>query len=240
MNISLNNAPFSQPLQLIKVNNHSLCVRFHHMGLYENDILTRLDEDISIQPVRVRGPRGDCIFGKGMATKIVAHLDDNRKLPVAEMKPGESGHIEGIVGGGRLSEALETLGINENDLITLVHRIPPMEYTALVDRTKRARLNEGITSKIWGTLDGRYLQFCSSRKDKVFHVEKIFGGRMAHESVEMHGGIRPGVDLILESVKPAETIIATNSVNPVIIRTNDGLRLLLNEKSCDDIIVSPV
>ena len=240
MNIPLSRAEPNHPLRLIQVENLSLLARFHHMGLYENDILTRLDEEIMVQPVRIRGPRGDCIVGKGMGSKIVAHLDDDRKLPVVAMKPGESGHIEGIVGGNKLSEAMDTLGLKNNDFITLMHRIPPMEYTLLIDNQRREKINEGLAAKIWGTLEGRHLQFCSAGKNKTFQVEKILGGKRAAEIVRMHGGICPGVTLVLESVKPADTLFNGGTTNPIIISTKDGLRLFLDETSCERIIVQPI
>lgn len=237
MNISLNHAPFNHPLALIHVRNSRLRLRFQHMGLYENDILTRLDEDILVQPVRIRGPKGEFILGKGMGVKIVVHLDDDRKLPIAELKPGESGHIEGIVGGSGLADALETLGLRNNDLITFIRRIPPMEYTALVNGRHRIRLNEGVAAKIWGRVEGRDLQFSSSRKNKPFQVKKILGGRKAQKIVSLHGGISPGTGLTLETVKPVDTLIVSNNDNSVIIYTNDGLRLILGQETCAGIIV---
>lgn len=152
MYTSLIDAPLGRTLILVKVEDLSMEMRLRRMGLFEGSSLTRLDEEVLIQPVRVRGPGGEFILGGGMASRIVAHLDDGRKLPLVELKPGESGHIEGVTCGGSLEKTLKTLGVRENDEITFVRKIPPMEYITLVEEEKRIRLNEGMAAKIWGRM----------------------------------------------------------------------------------------
>lgn len=240
MKIQLHKAPFDQTLELLEIRSPVLQSRLHHIGLYENDNFIRLDEEISIHPVRVRGPKGEFILGKGMCLKIVTHLDDGRKLPLAELKPGESGHIEGITGGTGLGNALKTIGLKNNDRITFIRQIPSMEYTALVNSEKRVRLSEGIAAKIWGSIEQRDLQFCSAGKGKKFIVKQILGGDKARKNVYVHGKIEPGVELILEGVKPVETLTMSGAKARVVIYTTDGLRLVLDKKNSAEIYVRVV
>jgi hypothetical protein len=41
----------------------------------------RLNENVVIGPVRVRGPRGEATLSGGLAAKVVMHLDDDRGCP---------------------------------------------------------------------------------------------------------------------------------------------------------------
>ncbi|MEA2059679.1 MAG: ferrous iron transport protein A [Thermodesulfobacteriota bacterium] len=239
MKTTLNQAPFNETLRLAEIDNPGLLLRFQHIGLYKEDLLTRLDEEILVMPVKVKGSKGERVLGRGMATKVVVHLDDGRKFPLAELKPGTSGHIEGIVGGTRLADALATLGLENKDEVKLIRRIPPMEYTALVGSIspERVHLSEGIAAKIWGTMRDGSLQFSAAARGKPFHVKKILGGEKAHKAVFMHGGIAPGVIMKLEGVKSAEIISVNRQIDPVIIVTHGGLRLMLEKNTCGSIWV---
>lgn len=244
MKITLDKAPSNKQLILEEVTDGSLLSKFQHLGLYENDIITRLEEEILIRPVKIKTPSGMVIIGAGMGSKIVAHLDDGRKIPVAELKKGESGHIEGIIGGTGLANTMETLGLKNDDRITFIRSIPPMEYTIMIDSRKRVRIGEGVASKIWGVNeDGKKVQFSSSGKGKKFVVEKILGGKKSSEMVFLHGEIKPGSTLTLEGVKPIDTLEMNSGHrydNPVIITKKDGLRLIIHKIRCSSIIVSPI
>lgn len=242
MKIKLDKAPSNKQLILTEVKDRSLLAKFEHLGLYENDIITRLEEDILIRPVKISSPSGIIIIGAGMGSKIVAHLDDGRKIPVAELKKGESGHIEGIIGGTALAQTMETLGLKNDDRITFIRSIPPMEYTLMIDSKKRVRISEDIASKIWGVNEeGKHIQFSSASKGKKFVVEKIFGGKRSNEIIFLHGEIKPGSLLILEGVKPIETFDMNYGLkydSPVIITKSDGLRLIIHKAKCSSITVT--
>ena len=208
------------------------------MGLFEGSEITRLDQEVLIQPIRVRGPQGDAVLGGGMTMKIVVHLDDGRKLPLAEMKPDEAGHIEGLTGGRRLESALETLGLKMNDHIRMLRRLPPMEYVAVIESQGRVRLTEGMAVKIWGRMHGKSLQFVSSRAGERFHVEQILGGANACQMLGSRG-IEPGKILILEGVAPAQNL-RMGVRNPVVITSAEGLRLFLNLSDAEQILVQQI
>ncbi len=236
MYTSLSQAPCGRTLTLAKVENPNLEMRLRRMGLFEGKQLIRLDEEVLIQPVRVRGPKGEFILGGGMASRIVVHLDDGRKLPLPELKPGERGHVEGITCGSALEKSLDILGAKENDEITLIRKIPPMEYVTVVEKEGRVRLNEGLAAKIWGRMGEHHLQFaCSSVREK-FEVTDILGGRRVREALAVQGVI-PGKTLILEGVEPAGTLFMGQQNHLLIISTPDGLRLFLQEREGQRIFV---
>lgn len=239
MNIPLDKAPFDTPLKIVKVDDFNLLHKFQHLGLYEEDIVTRLDQDNLIKPVRIKGPKGMVVLGAGMSSKIVAHLDDGRKLPISELKNGDKAHIEGIIGGTALANAMEILGLKNDDEITFIRSIPPMEYTVLVDSRVRVKISEGIASKIWGTTEKNIeKQFSSSGRGKDFTIKQILGGKRSASMISSYGGIEVGSILKLESVKPVETLTMSHSHSqPVIISKSDGLRLIIEKNQCKLIFV---
>ncbi len=235
MYLSLTHAPFGKLLTLVKTENPDLAARLRRMGLFEGREFLRLDEEILIQPVRVRGPKGEFFLGGGMASKVVIHLDDGRKLPLAEMKAGETGHIEGATCGSGLIKTLDTLGFKIDDEISFVRKIPPMEYVTVVRGGSRVRLTEGMAAKVWGRMQDRTLQFASARVKEKFEVLKLLCGTKAQE-IFASQGIAPGKVLTLEGVEQAKNLFMGN-YHPLIISTPDGLRLFLQHKDGERIFV---
>ena len=116
---TLTEAPFEKPLLLVKVADTSFAARLRRMGIFEGMELIRIKEDVKLQPLRARSRSGDAVIGGGMSAKIVVHFDDGRKLPLAEMSPGETGHIEGLTGGAGLSDALSVIGFKNDDRLCI-------------------------------------------------------------------------------------------------------------------------
>jgi Fe2+ transport system protein FeoA len=241
MSLALNLAPEGKPLVLSNVDDPDLAQRLKRMGLFQGTRIMRLDQDIMVQPVRVRGPKGEFVLGGGMAMKTVVHLDDGRKLPLSEMQPGELGHIEGQTGGPGLALTLETLQIETNERIQLVRKLPPMEYTAVIinaQTAERIHLTEGMAAKIWGRMQDCQLQFVSARTKEKFHVLKILGGTKATQMLS-NQGIEAGKTLILENVGQAKSMQLTVR-NPVVITSNEGLRLFLDPQHAGQIQVREI
>ena len=228
-------APFEKPLRLVKVADSSLAARLRHMGIFEGMELIRIREDVKLQPLRVRGRSGDAVIGGGMSAKIIVHLDDGRKFPLAEMEPGETGHIEGLTGGTGLSSPLSILGFKNDERITLIRRLPPMEYVVFIEKKGRIRLTESMAAKIWGETGKKMLQFNYAGKGGQFNVKSILGGENARKMLCARG-IEPGAVLVLEGVSPAKTLYMSKK-NPVVVSTRDGLRLFLEQKNADQIFV---
>ena len=235
MHIPLTKAPAGRPLIIEKMVDPELAARLRRMGLFEGSEIVRLDRDILVRPVKVKGPRGEAVLGGGMAMKAVVHLDDGRKLPLIEMRPGEKGHIEGLTGGPELEETLKKLGLSTDEPITFIRILPPMEYTVVIVDGGRVRLTEGMAAKIWGQLQGRPLQLVSARVGVEFHVLDVLGGTKAKQALQARG-LEPGKTLILESVGQAQSL-HTDVRNPVVVSSREGLRLFLTPKDGNNILV---
>jgi Fe2+ transport system protein FeoA len=235
MYLPLTAAPLGKPLVLVKLADSDLALRLKRMGLFEGSEIVRLDQEVLVQPVRVRGPKGDVVLGGGMAMKMVIHLEDGRKLPLSEMKPGETGHLEGVTGGEGLSGALETLELKVNDRIRFLRKLPPMEYITVTAAGGRVRLTEGMAAKLWGRMQGRLLQFISARAGEKFYVEEILGGPKAQEMLRARG-IKPGEVIVLEGVAQAQSLHG-GVRNPVVISSREGLRLFLEPRDGQQIFV---
>lgn len=230
MYIPLSDAPVDRPLQLVKIDDASLAEQLRRMGISETSRFMRQEASVMQRSVRVAGKRGEAVIGPGMGGKVVVHLDDDRRIPLVEMKRGESGHIEGITCGTPLQRTLETLGIGIDERITFLRALPPMDYIALADPTirgggRRVRIPEGAACKIWGTVEGTATQFCMGSPGKPFLVEAVLGGEGAAQNVRSYG-IAPGTTMVLESVAPGHTI-AIGDKHSIAISTSDGLRLFL-------------
>ncbi len=201
-----------------------LAQSFDRLGISKGDSLTRLNEEAHARPVRVRTAKGEAVLAAGMASKVIVHHDDGHKTPVSEMLPGEHGHVEGLVCGTALEQGLRVLGIQENDHLVLVRHIPPMDYIVLMGGA-RVSLTEGAATKIWGTVDGREMQFAMAGKGVQFTVNRLIGGARSMTMLERMG-LRPGVKLNLESVRPASCAGRVTKDHNVL-QAHSGLRIYL-------------
>ncbi|MGD8387086.1 MAG: FeoA family protein [Desulfobacteraceae bacterium] len=231
----LTDAAFGRPLIIKKMTDSELAMRLRRMGLFEESEIIRLDQEVLVQPVRVRGPSGEVVLGGGMGMKIVVHLDDERKLPLVEMQPGETGHIEGLTGGSELASALETLGLKPDDRVRFMRRLPPMEYITVIAGGGRVRLTEGMAAKLWGRMQDQELQFVSARVGEPFEVTRILGGQGARSMLEKRK-IGPGRILTLEGVAQAQSL-RSGVRNPLVINSREGLRLFLRQNEGEQILV---
>ncbi len=224
---SLNNAPIGVPLILVAVTETHLAEELRQMGIFEGSRLARLDEEVLMQPLKIRGPKADVVLGSGMAAKIIVHLEDGRRIPVVEMRPREQGHLEGTIGGPALLHTMDVLGLRRNDTIVLLRQLPPMEYIAVIEKKQRIHVTEALAAKIWGTIDKSTMQFVAAQSGKTFHVLDLLGGQHSRQVLNSYG-IHVGSSLILERVAQAQSVIIDHS-HPLIISTHDGLRMLLSE-----------
>ena len=238
MRFSLDQAPVGRSLRLAAVLHQPLQQRLSRMGLDRGCLLRREDEEVALQPVRVRGPAGEATLSAGMAAKVVVHHDDGHKTPVIEMLPGEAGHIEGLTSGTGLEQALATLGLHADDRIQLLRKIPPMRYTARLDAHRRLYFTESVAAKLWGELDGRHIQFANARRNHPFVIAAILGGDAARAQVAALG-IETGSTLVLEHIAPANAVQSNcDDAGPrIVITTEDGLRLYLAQEQAARVIV---
>lgn len=227
MILPLSDAPFDTPLTFEQASDSHLGRRLQHLGLARGDRLIRLSQEVLACSVRVHTPVGEAVLAPGMAAKVIVHHDNGNKTPIAEMQPGEEGHVEGLVCGSGLEQGLAVLGILENDRITMLRRLPPMDYLAL-KQGQRLLLTEGEAAKIWGRSQGQSMQFAVAGKGASFIVTRILGGRRAASQLKQKGIVQ-NVELQLESVRPAYNAGADipGAKNLGIIQTQAGLRLYL-------------
>ncbi len=228
-------APVGVPLIIDRIAGHDFAARMSRLGLNEGVSLTRLDDSVAIGPAKINGPAGEITLSGWLAAKIVVHLDDNRRLPLLECVPGDSGHMEGITGQPNIEETLATLGVRENDRITFLRRLPPMIYKAVVDGKERIQINEGLAAKIFGDTPNGTAQFCSVGVGERFTVQQILAGAHARESLESLG-IRPGVRLELTQVAAGQ-VVTFSQKTPIVCTTRDGLRLYFQDKDATRILV---
>lgn len=235
MHSSLSDAPCDIELSIVRIVDADMRSRLARMGVYPGSRVTRLDDEVATDTVRVRGPRGEVVLGGGMGGKIVAHLDDGRMLPLAEMLPGERGHIEAITAGTALIEALAALGLGNDDEIEMIRRLPPMQYITVVDGRSRIRLAEGLAAKILGRMGAVECQFANAQAGADFLVSRIIGGERAGRAIASLG-IRIGSVLRLESVEKAPSY-RMGMGNRFVISSSEGLRLYLRNDQADVVIV---
>lgn len=233
---SLTHAPAGVPLTISRIGDDDLAAHMTRMGLFVDGEITRLDEDVALKTVRVRGPKGDVVLGSGMGGKVVAHLDDGRMLPLVELKPGDKGHVECVNAGEALRKGMAALGLEDDDPIELIRVLPPMEFTAVVEGRGRIRLAEGMAAKILGRMGEVRCQFANARAETDFVVEEIIGGRRARRAIESLD-IRPGVVMRLEMVGKAPSYQMA-SRDRCVIATPEGLRLFLRRDQADMVVVA--
>ena len=237
MDMPLNEAPFDRPLTLVAFTDAQMENQFLRLGLARGRTLVREDEEILLQPVRVRTAQAEVVLGGRMAMRVIVHLDDGRRMPLSDMRAGQTGHIEGTTALGRLTEVLAELELHPDEPVTCVRKLPRMDYIVRVDRSRRERITEGMAAKIGGRIGQRLVQFVSAGKGQPFLVETILGGERAVETLAAKG-IAPGQTIFLEAVAPAQTIALTTR-EPVVITTDDGLHLHLTPNQAQGIRVQP-
>lgn len=232
----LTHAPFDRPLVLVSSTDPELSQRLNRMGIFIGTKLVRLQEEVSVQSIRLAGPYGEVVLAGGMAMKTIVHTQDGRKLPLSELHPGEQGHIEGLTGGTALAHALEVLGLISDAPVRVLRKLPPMEYITLLHTGGRIRLPEGMAAKIWGEMQGRHTQFVSARVGVPFHVKEILGGQRAIEMLRRRG-VELGRSLRLEGVTNVQSLHMAVQT-PIVISSADGLRLYLDAKMGKHLITS--
>lgn len=236
MIVTVDQAPRDIPLLLTEINDQNLADRLARIGVLPGDELTRLHEEAVLGSARVLGPHGEVILAGGMAAKIITHHDDGHKTPLIEMQPGEAGHVEGLICGSALAEGLEIMGIREGDPIRMIRRVPPMSYLVRAEK-RRVQLTEGAATKIWGQLDGQFMQFALAGRNRPFHVQSLLGGQRAI-AILRKLGILPGRILTLREVAPAHCV-GEGHRDQVVLVMESGLRLYLRPDQARTVHVLP-
>lgn len=235
MEASLAQAPCETALTLTRVADAQLEAQLGRMGIHPGSAVTRLDEEVALNTVRVRGPKGEVLLGGGMGGKVVVHMDDGRMLPLIELSPGESGHIEAVTGGESLAETLAALGLKGDDRIEMIRVLPPMEYVARLEGRGRVRLAEGMAAKILGRMGDMECQFANAQAGAPFVVTRLLGGERARRAIAALA-IAKGDTLMLDHVAKASSYRLSGG-DRVVLSSREGLRLFLRRDQADMVIV---
>ncbi len=233
---SLIDAPINAELTLLKIVSPGLAAWLDHLGIHVGSQLTRHDDEINFNPVRVRGTEGDVIVPSGLGIKTVVHLETGERMPLTEMRKNDRGHIETISGGRGCEAALDRLGLRLDSEITLLRALPHMDYLVVINQENRTRISEGEAARIWGKVeDGTAGQFYFARRGLPFTVTEILGGKGAQTHLETHG-ISVGYTLILEAIEQAQEAHAPIE-RKITISSQGGLRLYLSFQQAEQIVV---
>ncbi|MHC1752725.1 FeoA domain-containing protein [Humidesulfovibrio sp.] len=239
MEANLAHAPCEIPLTLTRVADAQLEAQLGRMGIHPGSEVTRLDEEVALNTVRVRGPKGEVLLGGGMGGKVVVHLDGESgcgsMVPLTELSPGQAGHIEAVTGGESLAETLAALGLKNDDRIEMVRALPPMEYVASLSGRGRVRLAEGMAAKMLGRMGAVECQFANAQAGAQFTVTRILGGERARRAIAALG-IGAGDVLTLDHVAKAASYRLSGG-DRVVLSSREGLRLFLRRDQADLVIV---
>lgn len=233
---SLIDAPINAELTIMKIVNVDLITWMNHLGLFVGSKVTRHDDEINFNPVRVRGGIGDVIVPAGLGIKAIVHLQNGERKPLTEMDKKDTGHLESIAGGRGCEKALNRLGLKIDSEITFLRSLPHMDYIVLINQTQRTRISEGEASRIWGSVeDGVEGQFYFSKRGASFTITEILGGRGVGQHLATHG-IAIGNSMVLEGIEQAQQAHAP-AEKKVTVSSQSGLRMYLNLKQAGQIVV---
>lgn len=235
LRMTLPQAPEGAWVTVDVVTDTTLAARLRRLGLDVGARIMRLETNVTLAPVRVAGDFGEATLSGNMAAHCVMHLDDGRMLPLVECAPGETGHLEGVSGGEALEAALVTLGVERDKPVRMVRQLPPMEYACLVDGARRARLTESMAAVVMGESQGLARQFLAASSGRDFTVRSLLGEPSVNQVLRSMG-IMEGSVLVLEAVEQASTMRLAKD-NPVTVTSPEGLRLLLDERHAERILV---
>ena len=235
MTTTLTQAPVGVPLIVSHISGGAFAERMSRLGLYQGAGLTRLNAGVAVEPVKIRGVKGDAILSGWLAGQVVIHLDDGRLLPLPECSPHDKGHVEGITGRTEVETALHELGIVENDYIEMVRRMPPMRYTFSVNGRGSFQMDESTAAHLLGITPGGQIQFSSVGLGEVFTVSSILPGGGAQSALASLN-IKEGSILVLTSVAISQPL-AFSRDHPVACVTKPGLRLYFREEDAGNIHV---
>ncbi len=234
---TFSNAPSGILLHVDEIEDKKLESELFRMNVHKNSIVYKMDAESDMHTVRIKTAHGERVLAGGMGGKILAHLEDDRKIPIIEMKPKEKAHIEALEGGEELAAAFQALGLNNGDEFEMVRCLPPMFYVVEVKGKKQIKLSEGMAAKIIGkTKNKKECQFTNASAKVPFTVEKILGGKSSKKIMDSLN-IQESDVLTLLSVENAP-IYSMSKNEKFMMVTNEGLRVLLKKNQADTIKVS--
>jgi Fe2+ transport system protein FeoA len=215
--------------RIIRIEGNRLARRLEDFGILPGRVITKIElkSDKETAPaVRVATKEREGVLGGGMSLKIRVDYQGS-VTTLASLPPKATGVVKELSGGKFMIDAVGLLGIREGEEVTLLHRLPPMDYVVRVD-ARRIRVGEGAAAKVWGTIEGRPVQLTALGAGRSFVVDKIAGGMTSLEHFE-ELGIRPDAKIVVEGVEPRQSL-GIGRTQIVRIQGPDGMELWLGER----------
>jgi len=220
--------------RIMQIQGNRLARRLEDLGILPGTVITKVEvkSDKDTAPaIRVVTKERKGVLGGGMSLKIWVDYQGS-VTTLASLPPNATGVVKELSGGKFMVDAVGLLGIREGEKVTLLHRLPPMDYVVRVDG-RRIRIGEGAAAKVWGTKEGKPVQLTALGHGRSLVVEQIAGGMTSVEHLEKLG-VRPESKILVEGVEPRQSI-GIGRTRVVLIQSPDGMELWLGERGASNI-----
>jgi len=220
--------------RIMQIQGNRLARRLEDLGILPGTVITKVEvksgEDTA-PAIRIATKERRGVLGGGMSLKIWVDYQGS-VTTLASLPPNTTGVVKELSGGKFMVDAVGLLGIREGEEVTVLHRLPPMDYVVRVDG-RRIRIGEGAAAKVWGTIEGKPVQLTALGHGRSLVVEQIAGGMTSVEHLEKLG-VRPETKILVEGVEPRQSI-GIGRTRVVLIHNPDGMELWLGERGASNI-----
>ena len=213
--------------KIFRINGHQLTRHLENLGIRPKTVVTKMKNVKETTPaIRVATKEREGVLGIGICLKIWVDYHGSTTT-LESMPPNVTSVVKELSGGESMVEAVGLLGIREGEEVTVLHRLPPMDYVVTVNGPWM-RVGEGLAAKVWGTREGRPIQLTALGAGNSLVVDKVAGGKSAVKYLEGLG-IRFGAKIIVNRVEPRQAI-GIGRTRVVCIRSPEGIELWLGKK----------
>jgi Fe2+ transport system protein FeoA len=186
-------APMQQAQYIVDIKDESQAAMLATLGLTEGALISKVATGGMSAPVWLRGPWGQAIVDGESADGIFVRLDGGQIRSATALQPHQKAYY---LGGVPTNDILNKLGIQPEQSIRLMRKLPLMTYVVQGAQKKVVRIDCKSATRIWGLMDGRKMQFAAALVKRLFAVESILGENDSSSRLSALG-IRAGVDLTL-------------------------------------------
>lgn len=228
-------------LQIVGILNNVLAARLENYGIFPGGFITK-EEPVYFRcrSLKLHSANGNFVIPGKMAYHIhvASTADTLADFHLAELDEGDRAVITMIEKEEHAIFMLGEIGLVENLEVTLLKRLPHMEYRLLIYNKCRLRITESIAASIIGKIDGVTKQFSFAKHNKPFLITAI-AQEEAICSFLKQNGIAPGNEIVLEAIEPGENI-AIDSRQDVIFYSSNGAKLGVSNETAAQILVQEI
>jgi len=228
-------------LMIVGITGTELVSKLESYGIYRGDFITKEDLAFSrCRTLKLHLAQGSIVVPGKMSHHIhvATQTDNHEDFHLAELAEGARAMITMIEKEDHAIYKFEELGLKENVEITLMKKLPHMEYRLLVAKKVRMRITESIAATIIGKVDGRTRQFFFAKRNKPFYITEI-AQEEAMCNYLKQSGIMPGNEIILETIEYGEHILI-DPQEDVVFYASNGARLSISKESAASILVQEI